>query len=405
MLLDVQQWMLEILKAFARLLVNPLFYWSILLLVIVGSRRINRERRQFGFKIFPMFYEIKNTWLSSIIFGILLSALFIVLEIIFPLPTLILLLLSIVLFSIHMKLTLLSASYTIGLTFLLIILSPFVLRHQGMIDPALFSNTPLMGLGLLTGFLLCLEAYYLLRERRNNTFPQLVKSERGLWIGQHQLKKLSIIPIFFLVPSEQLSSILSFLPYTPQINEPYSLFLFPMLIGYDLPVKSTLATEKARRLSLYIGFLGIAVLLLAIGSIYLFWLNALSIIVAIVGREFIVFKHRSQEQLQTGLFTRHKNGLQVLSVMPHSPAERLGISTGELIVKVNGLPIQTVDEFYKALQRSGANYRLDVVDEFGEIRIVQSALFAGEHYKLGLIFVDDPYDKRDKQLQSFSNIN
>lgn len=404
-MIDIQPLLLESAKGLGRLFLNPLFYWGIILLVVVGSKRVNRERKQFGFKVFPLFQENKYTWLSSLIVGIFISALFIGLEVVFPIPVLLLLTIVIILLSVHMKLTLLSASYTVGITYILILLSPFFLKYQSIYDVNLFTNSPLMHISLLIGILLMLEAFLLMNEHRNDTFPKLVKSERGLWIGQHHLKKLSIIPLLLFVPTEQLGSLGDLLPYVPVAGETYSLVLFPMLLGFDIPVRSQLAIEAGRKLGLFIGILGFVVSILAVGSFYFDWLSFIAVIIALIGREFIIFQFKIIEGRSQGYYTPKKEGLQVLSVLVNSPADRLGILNGEIITKVNGVPVETVDDFYKALQRSGANYRLDVLDDYGEIRIVQSAIFADEHYKLGLIFVDDPHFELGSRLKDFDQTN
>lgn len=392
-LVDVQQLIIEIGKAIGRLFLNPLLYWSIILLIISGSRRIGRERRQFGFKIFPIVYEVKNTWLPSLIVGTFVSVMFFGLEVVFPLPMLFLLIIVIILFSLHMKYSLLSASYTIGLSYMLILLSPFILQFQTVFDKNLLTNSPLMSIGILLGVMLMFEAFLLVSVDRNESFPELIKSDRGQWIGSHRLKKLSLVPLFLLVPTEQLGSLAKLLPYYPVADEQVSLLLFPMIIGFEIPVRRNLPTVTAKNIGLSLGIIGFVVALMSIASSYVLWLSVLAVLIAILGREFIMFKHKTAENIGQGFFTRKSEGLQVLSVMPATPAERLGILTGEIILKVNDIRVHSVDEFYGALQRSGANYRLEVIDDTGEVRIVQSALYAGEHYKLGLIFVDDPHDE------------
>src|SRR5699024_8383626 len=241
--------------------------------MISASRRINHERKQFGFKVFPMFHELKKTWLPSLVAGIFISVIFFGLRIVFPIPTLILLTLVLILLSVHMKFTLLSASYTLGLSYLLILLSPFLLQFQNIIDEDIFLNSPLMSMSLLLGILLMFEGFILVREERNNTYPELVKSERGLWIGRHLVKKLSIIPLFFLVPRDQLGSFSDMLPYFPIVGEQYSLILFPMIIGFEIPVRRKLTTHITKRMGLTLGVLGFFVAILAFTSSYLYWLS------------------------------------------------------------------------------------------------------------------------------------
>ncbi len=49
--------------------------------------------------------------------------------------------------------------------------------------------------------------------------------------------------------------------------------------------------------------------------------------------------------------------------------------------------------FYQALQKSGAFFKLDIIDDAGEVRFVQSAFYEGDHHELGLIFTEKPYRK------------
>ena len=48
------------------------------------------------------------------------------------------------------------------------------------------------------------------------------------------------------------------------------------------------------------------------------------------------------------IFIQRKNGLRILGIIPGTPAERLDILIGETIIKVNGIKINTEQEFYSA---------------------------------------------------------
>lgn len=391
MLMDIQIWLIEIAKSLGKLFLNPMLYWGIMLVLLAGSKRIRRERKQFGFKVFPMFSELKGTWLSAILIGLLLSILFVGIGIVFPYSSILLLSVIVVLLSLHMKFTLLSASYTIGLTYFIILLSPLLLQYQSYIDPNIFAHTPLTGLAILLGLLLIVEAFFLKKIDRNDTFPELVKSERGRWVGQHRLKKLMIIPFFVLIPSGLITSYIPFWPYFSIGEETYSLLLVPFLLGFDITVRRQLSGYVASRLGHLITLLGFIVLFVALGSIYIPLLSFIAVIVALIGREYILYQHKVLEEHKKGYFTQVNEGLKVLSIMPHTPGANLGILVGETITKVNGIPVHTVGEFYESLQASGAYFKLDVIDDAGEVRFVQSAFYAGDHHKLGLIFTEEPY--------------
>ena len=79
----------------------------------------------------------------------------------------------------------------------------------------------------------------------------------------------------------------------------------------------------------------------------------------------------------------------ILGILPSSPAEKLNLQVGEMIMKVNGFSVKTVTEFYQGLQKNRAFCKLEVIDLNGEIRFEQRALYEGEHHELGILFVQD----------------
>jgi predicted metalloprotease with PDZ domain len=79
----------------------------------------------------------------------------------------------------------------------------------------------------------------------------------------------------------------------------------------------------------------------------------------------------------------------VLGVIPGSPAEALGITAGQTIVRVNGVRVAVKEDLHRALRQNPAYVKLELADENGEIRFMQRALYAGEHHQLGIILAPD----------------
>lgn len=387
----MESWLLELVKGIGKVFLNPLLYWSVLLVFIVGHRRIQQERIYFGFKIFDIFSEWKNTWMISIVLGLFISLFTVGIGLVFSYEMILLLSVVVIIMSLTFKLSMLSASYTIGITYILLLLSPLLLGSQTMIDPQLFAMTDFTSVVLLLGVFLIVEAILLGRVKREETFPTLSLSDRGVWIGQHHLKKLSVLPFFVLVPTGMITPFAAFWPYFTIGGESYSLLLVPFLIGFDYIVRGSLPQEAAKKLAKSFYVLGLVVIVLAVGSIYLSWLSMVAVLVAILGREYINYKHRTADKSKNAYFSQVESGLKVLAVTPGTPGDRLGILVGETIMKVNGQKINSVKEFYVALQESGAYFKIDIIDDANEVRFVQSALYEGDHHKLGLVFTGNPY--------------
>src|SRR5699024_9430867 len=107
--------------------------------------------------------------------------------------------------------------------------------------------------------------------------------------------------------------------------------------------------------------------------------------------ECMMFAHSSKNMNKMSVLHPMKDGLKVLTTIPDSAAERLGILIGETIVKVNGRAINETNQFYEALQNSGAFFKLEVLDTNGEVRFINSALYDTDHHELGIVFVGEPY--------------
>lgn len=387
----LETWGMELVKGIGQAFLNPILYWWIMLSLFAGWKRIREERNLFGIKIFDVFSEWKKTWLTAIISGLIISLVTLGVGVVLTWETILLLNIVVILLSITLRFTLLSPSYTIGITFLLLLFSPFLLENQSFISEDFFQNVDFQGLAILLGLFLLAEALLTRRVKRDETYPGLQIGDRGEWIGVHHIRKLSMIPFFILVPAGTLTSIAPFWPYFSIGGESYSIVLIPFLIGFDHVSRGRHPNESAKKMARAVGLLALIVLIIAAGSIYITWLSVISIIVGILGKELINGLYRVKEKQHLPYFYNQKQGVVVLAVIPGSSADRIGIKPGEMIKKVNGLPIEDEVSFYQSLQIGGAFFKLDVIDDNGEVRFVQSALYEGEHHELGIIFVKEPH--------------
>lgn len=382
-------WLTEMLRAIGKIVFQPLFYWSFILIIFTGVRRIRKERANFGIKINDVFAEWSRTWILSVGIGFVISAMMIGIGIVYTYETLIVISIVTILLSIHGKITWLSASYTVGLTYVIVLLAPLLLPYQNMISPDVFTDVNFTAIALMVALFIIVESFLLRIPPTNQSFVSVTKSSRGGSIGQHHLRKLIVLPFFLPVPSGLISPFAAYWPYISIGEETYSLLVFPLIIGFDHVVRSGLPQEAARFMSKRIGLLGFVVLLFAAGSIFVPFLSAVSVVVAIIGREFVLYIFRMREKQTLPYFTELSKGMIVLAVIPGSRADRLGIQVGETIGRVNGKPISSVADFYYRLQENSAFFKLDVYDHQDEVRFVQSAIFEGDHHELGIIFVEE----------------
>ncbi|UFT98524.1 PDZ domain-containing protein [Radiobacillus kanasensis] len=383
----MEDWLWELLKGLGRLFLNPVLYWFIICVLLASRQRISKERRLFGTKIFDIFSESKRTASVSLIAGIILSLLSIGLGIVFDFYVLLLIAAVTIALSLFLRFSLLSAAYTLGFSYLIILAIQYVYGPETNIDILEeLQHIDAASFTIIIGFFLIVEAFLLLRIDQRETFPEVVKGNRGKWIGQHRLKKAVIIPFFALLPSGFIEPFAPWWPIFTIEGDSYGLVLIPFLIGFEHVAKGFSPVVTAKKLGNAVLILSLIVIGFAISSYYYAFMSLVAVVVAIVGREWISYRHRLQDQQKSAYFSPSSTGMLVLGVIPGTPADGLGLLAGERIEKVNGKVVTNVQEFYEALHTSSASCRLDVRDDRGEIRFVQRAMYQGEHHELGIVF-------------------
>lgn len=399
----VEEWLIELAKGIGKFFLNPALYWFLFILTMASYFRIKRERYDFGIKLYPKFIEWHRTWLVSLISGILVSAVIIGTGMVFSYETIFVLALSFIVLSISTRFTLLSPSYTLGLTFLVLFFAPYVLDMQNWFDYSLLYERSLPALAVLAGLLLFVESLLIKRVEKQDLFPRIGLSDRGVWVGEQQIKRLTVVPLLMLVPEGLITSFAPWWPYLSIGESSLGLVLIPFLIGFNYKAKGHFHQDAIYKLAKANTFLAIGIFLIAVGGVFIPYLSMTAIILAIIGKEYLNYRYREGDRLRRPYYQPHPKGLRVVGILPGSPADRLEIEPGESIYRVHGKNVLTSQAFYEALQRSGAYIKMEVFNHDNEIRFVQCSLYEGEHHSLGFQFAEEPYKaRRDKKNNNAS---
>jgi len=350
-----------------------------------GMLRIKRERSSFHIRVQDIYDEMKFTYTKGLLIGLFVSIAIFALGLSLPFGTVVILAIITAVLSFTLQLRWLSAAFTIGLTLLAVAFMPDRLESFFVG----FSGTSLASLSILAGILLVAEGILVMRTAHQHTSPFLKKSTRGLPIGIHQANRTWMLPLLMLVPGGDLTSSLTWWPVLSINGEPFLLLVIPFFLGFSQRVQGSLPKESINTTGQRVMWLGVMTLVLAAGSIWWTPLAFIAVGTAMVGREFITIRQRMNDASAAFYFSKRDHGLMILGILPQSPAEKMNLRVGEIIMKVNGYSVHTVDEFYQALQKNRAFCKLEVIGFNGEIRFDQRALYDGEHHELGILFVQD----------------
>lgn len=386
----MEDWLLELVKGLGKFFLNPLLYWFFIITFFASTTRIKQERQSFGRKIYALYDETYGSRITSFLFGIGLSVFALVIGIGLHYLMIIGLILFTILFSITKRFTWLSGSYTFGFTTISLLFLPY---YQGYL-PELFQTEittyQWVAFTTLMGVMLLFEAIMLLRVKHDQTFPEIEKGKRGKWIGRHRIKKIALIPFATLIPAGAITPLFDWWPIIEIGESSYGILFFPIIVGFEQVIRGVLPTKAAKAYSQSLFILAFLVIGIAISGYFYTITTLISVVVAIMGREWISYRLKNEDQQKRPFFYPDSKGLKILAILPGTPAEDIGLMIGETVIKVNGKNVNNQLEFYHALQSSSAFCKLDIIDQRGEIRFAQRALYQGEHHELGIIFSVDP---------------
>lgn len=394
----MQLWLIELLKGTGKLFANPVFYYLIFLSGFLGVSRVKRERKNFHTRTFDAYFELRQLIPLGLILGLVLSIVTVTAGLTVPFAAILLIVVFTLLWSFTTNIRLMSPVYTVGASFFGVILIaeydwniPLFKDAFQVIDEKVYPS-----MVILLALLLISEGILISKNASKGSSPKLVKSKRGQNVGVHEVKRLWMLPVFLLIPGDALTLPFEWWPVFHIGAESYSLLLVPFAVGFNQQMQGMLPKQSIQLHGRRVITFGSLILVL---SVIGYWYPLISIGVAafaIIGREIISLLLRLKDDNLPFYFSKKNNGLMIIGIIPESPADKMGLQVGELITKINGVIIRDEQVFYEALQKNRAHCKLEVLDINGEIRFVQRALYEGDHYELGILFVQD--QRKDERI-------
>jgi len=386
----------ELLHGMLLLFLHPLFYGFILVAFLIGLKRVKRERKEFKVRVHPVIDNLIFSLLPGILIGLFGSVIFVAAGITLPLGMIALIGVVYLALGLTFKTRFMNPAYAVSLSAVVGLLLPKFELGISFLDQWIVDvqKTPLDSLAIIIGVLLIQEGILVIWKGADRTSPRLFKGKRGHYIGAHEATRFWIVPQFLVLPVGSIP-VLDWWPLFPMGAVGFSFFLVPFAIGYRQLVTHTLPEEAIKHLGRQVLILGFIVTgIAAVGHFYnLPLLIAIAIAAALAGRELITLVTSQRDDTRPSHFVPRDQGVIILSVVPGTPAAKMGLKIGEVIVKVNGVTLSHESSLYRALQINAAYCKLEVLNLNGEIRFVQGSLYQNEHHQLGVLLVHDVVDR------------
>lgn len=387
---------LQILSGLGYFLLNPFMYLFVLFIYLHYRRQMNFQRQLFSVRIHsPLLQTIRAVGMG-LIGGLLVSIVAGGLGVLVQSRDLwILWVLAIVLSLFRVRL--LCLAYATGVLTLLhgvALLFPQVADVQGLgtIWRWFLEAKPVPILAIV-GLLHLAEAVLVRWNAGKDASPLFLEGKRGRIIGGYQLHSFWLTPLVVLVPTAAGQGVEGALfagwpLFMPESNA-FAFMLLPAITGFSDVTTTMVPMRKAQQTARQLAVYAILLTIVAYAAVWVPALMILAAVIAIVGHEGLFWLSRWEERQKPPYFIQSDRGIKVMAVLPGTPAEEMGIQTGEVIIRVNGVSVKQREDLYPALHVNPAFCKMEVLTHAGEIKFVQCAVYAGNHHQLGIIVVPD----------------
>ncbi|MGI1827103.1 PDZ domain-containing protein [Ligilactobacillus salivarius] len=370
-----------ILKLIGSYLLTPVLWLGILYVIISYNQRINKERKQFRVAINKDFYEGRNFIKYGLFFFVMGSLISMILGLTLPTNSVYIYQILVVLAFLINGFSTTSMLLVMTAAGILELVVPRFITFFGDVFPEISGPS-----WLLLIFISILADYYLTRNMKKHPLSPRIKSgKRGRNIATYLGRETVVFPLLALIPSGTLSSTLNFWPVFNIGNQKFSLILFPIFISTSVKVikraKERVIQDKLKNIELLLGLTFVLIVL----TKFMSKLFLISLIILTVVSIFFEIKLRKKEKDANSWYVETDEGIRIISVQPETPAAKMKLQPGDVILTCNNRVVNSEEEFYQALQLNSAYCHVKVRTYEGDLRITESAIFMDSPHEIGLI--------------------
>lgn len=370
-----------ILKLIGSYLLTPVLWLGILYVIISYNQRINKERKQFRVAINKDFYEGRNFIKYGLFFFVMGSLISMILGLTLPTNSVYIYQILVVLAFLINGFSTTSMLLVMTAAGILELVVPRFITFFGDVFPEISGPS-----WLLLIFISISADYYLTRNMKKHPLSPRIKSgKRGRNIATYLGRETVVFPLLALIPSGTLSSTLNFWPVFNIGNQKFSLILFPIFISTSVKVikraKERVIQDKLKNIELLLGLTFVLIVL----TKFMSKLFLISLIILTVVSIFFEIKLRKKEKDANSWYVETDEGIRIISVQPETPAAKMKLQPGDVILTCNNRVVNSEEEFYQALQLNSAYCHVKVRTYEGDLRIAESAIFMDSPHEIGLI--------------------
>lgn len=251
----------------------------------------------------------------------------------------------------------------------------------------------------IIGILHLVESVLILVDGHRDALPVVMEHKRFKPVGAFVMSKLWPVPLVILaIPTQIIPVSGTGIPmpdWWPAfgLQKESGLILLPLSIIMEysgLAVTGT-ARQRTRITGLWLGVYSIIILGLAILSVSIPWLQYIAAVSVPLLHELIL--HTCQKNQLDGKpnFGAPWRGLRILEVLPEGTGSKMGLKSGDILMNVNGQPVNNEEMLMSALKSAFTYVWVDVKRQAETVTLEYKSYKYND--KLGIIFVPRKTDK------------
>ncbi|TBX49885.1 hypothetical protein EUZ87_03230 [Lactiplantibacillus paraplantarum] len=391
---------MQVLKIFELFLLQPLVWLGLLRSYLTAKRRVKNERQYFHSAINPQLVEVRHFLMDGCLLGILMTAISLALGLVVA-PIWVVIYEAVAAISLIIIPGALVPVTAFGLSWLIYwAMSPELTTVGGVIQRHGFATTSMSGNLVVNGLILlaivlATTAILLRWHDQDGRSPQLQPDQRGKRLVRYRWQQLVVLPVGVLIPGDWLHAVFSWWPVFMVGERSFSILLLPLLIGTSVRVYKQLPQIAWRQLASRFSWVAVVSVLVAIiarfAALSPQWLLALMGLVVVLTWG-ILAQHRYHDRHQQFRYADTEQGVRVIGLRPHTPADKLNLDLGDIILECNRQPVNTEAQFYAALLKSPTYVHLKVRNRQQELIITETAIYNGAPHELGIVLFTDLED-------------
>lgn len=240
--------------------------------------------------------------------------------------------------------------------------------------------------------------------------PVAFERAKGETVGGFALQRIWPIPVMVLlvegiiIQEDIMEGLISMPDWWPLIGTTltvpegyelvYTMLPFAVGAGYSDIALTRSPKKRARSTALALAAYSFVLLLIAILADRIRLFQLIGVLFAPLGHELVIILGKNAELKRKPLFVSPPDGVMILDVLPGSEGEKLGLKTGDVIKRVNRIPVTSKDEFQIVVETAGFFLSMDIesYDEFGRA-MEETKEFTGNPGKLGILLVPESTER------------